>query len=52
MHKVYMIDPWADPMMVKLGEYRSGDEVDWSEFYDAAMECHIIRQSERSRYGD
>jgi hypothetical protein len=52
LHTVYMYDPWADPMMVKLGEYWKGNEPDWDTIYDAAMELHLERKADGSRYGD
>lgn len=38
--KVYMVDPWADPMMFQIGEYYEGREPDWDAIYDAAMDRH------------
>lgn len=52
LHKVYMFDSWADPMMVQIGEYQDGEEPDWSAIYDAAMAVHLERKANASRYGD
>ncbi|WP_198371140.1 hypothetical protein [Roseomonas rosulenta] len=52
LHKVYMYDPWAEPMMIKIGEYYEGDEPDWEAMYDAAMALHLERKANRSRYGE
>ena len=51
-HKVYMHDRWADPMSVKIGEYRKGDEPNWEVMYDAAMALHIERKRGGTRYGE
>ena len=50
--KVYMCDPWADPMMFKIGEFQSGDEPDWGAIYDAAMERHLETKENGTRYGE
>jgi len=39
--RVYMYDPWADPMLVLIGEYLAGEHPDWGVMYDAAMEVHL-----------
>lgn len=39
--KVYMVDPWADPMMFQIGEYHEDEEPDWDLMYDTAMERHL-----------
>jgi hypothetical protein len=52
LHKVYVYDPWADPMMVKIGEYQKGEEPDWEAMYDAAMALHLDRKANGTRYGD
>ena len=49
--KVYMLDPWADPMMFKIGEYPEGDEPDWAGMYDAAMERHLETKENGTLYG-
>jgi hypothetical protein len=50
--KVYMYDPWADPMLVMIGQYVVGEQPDWSVMYDAAMDIHLERKANGSRYGD
>ena len=42
LHKVYMFDAWADPMLFKIGEYRDGEKPDWAAMYDAAMARHVV----------
>ena len=50
--RVFMFDPWAEPMMVQIGEYQDGDQPDWDAVYDAAMHIHEERKISRNRYGD
>ena len=52
LRKVYMYDPWADPMLYKIGEYHKDEKPDWAAMYDAAMERHLETKESGSRYGD
>lgn len=52
LHKVYMFDPWAEPMLFKIGEYWKGKEPDWHAMYDKAMARHLETKTEGTRYGD
>lgn len=52
LHKVYVFDSWADPMLVQIGIYQKGEEPDWEAMYDAAMALHLDRRLNGTRYGD
>jgi hypothetical protein len=49
--RIYMADPWADPMLFQIGEYREGDAIEWAAVYDAAMTRHLETKANHSRYG-
>ncbi len=42
----------ADPMMVLIGEYQTGETPDWAAMYDAAMAHHLETKANGNRYGD
>lgn len=46
---VYMLDRWADPALVKIGEYEEGGEANWALIYDEAMACHQRRKAAGTR---